>query len=144
MLGACSRSPTHAPSPLRPSNESVDKNAGTAVIASSPPISLDELASEGPAVAPLMREVLRADLTPGQKAEIVVDHDLCLRAAFASNEPARAWFEDGSGARRGEATHATHDVVPPRGPVCATKGETLRLIVSGPPNVVARAVIWSS
>jgi hypothetical protein len=107
--------------------------------------SLDELAQRGPSDAPLMRVAMRvAQAAP--RAELApADHDACFRAALAAGAPVRTWFEDSSGARRGDVANGASVVVPPRGPACAKKGETLSLVVDGAAaDAVVRAVIFTS
>jgi hypothetical protein len=93
---------------------------------------------------PLMREVLRAP-EAGKPSELKASSDTCFRAVVAASGPARAWFEDESKVARGEIALAA-GLVPPRGPACARKGETLRLIVepTGGASRVARAVVWQA
>ena len=109
--------------------------------------SLDSLAARGASDAPLMREVLRsADATKPSVLDVRAA-DACFRAVVAANAPVRARFEDEKRAPRGEDLAGASGLVPPRGPACARKGETLRLVVetadAGAP-VTARAVVWRS
>ena len=104
--------------------------------------SLDSLATRGATEVALMREAQRVvDATKGY--ELKADRDICVRALFAANVPTKAWFEDDTKATRGDATPvSTSSLVPPKGPACAKKGETLRLVVEA--ATTARAVIWQS
>jgi hypothetical protein len=107
----------------------------------------DALAALGAADAPLMRESLRvADAT--KPVSLVASADACFRAVLVANVPVHAWFEDAAHASRGEVTEApekTPRPVPPRGPACARRGETLRLVMAPPSaGIVARAVVWQS
>lgn len=109
--------------------------------------SLDDLARRGPSEAPLMREIVRAADATRPTEVAAAGADTCFRAAVVASRPARAWFEDGARAPLGEAAAAGLAIVlvPPRGPVCARKGERLRLVVEpeGTP-AVARAVVWQA
>lgn len=105
--------------------------------------SLDELAARGATDAPLMREVKRVD-DVSKPTELEANVDSCFRAAVASSAPVKAWFIDATHAPRGEIAD-TAGLVPPRGPVCAKKGETLRLVVHATTaGTIARAVVWAS
>lgn len=112
--------------------------------------SLDALAARGAIDAPLMRELLRVERAVPRSADVRADRDLCLRATFAASAAARAWFADASGAPSGETTTGTSGTVPPRGPVCAKKGDALHLVVESavagtlPGDVTARAVIFAA
>jgi len=89
-----------------------------------------------------MREAQRvADAS--KPYEIRADKDICVRALFAADHPVKAWFDDDSKSPRGDvAPTSTSSLVPPKGPACARKGETLKLVIEG--AVIARAVIWQS
>lgn len=93
-----------------------------------------------------MREVLRSDDATKPSLLEVRAADACLRAIVAAGAPVRAWFEDEKHVARGaELTAATSGLVPPRGPACARKGETLRLVVDAQgAAVTARAVVWQA
>lgn len=76
--------------------------------------------------------------------------DTCFRAAVGASAPFRAWFEDEGHQPRGPSSAAR--LVPPEGPVCARRGERLRLVVTGThvgrtvdafPRTV-RAVVWQA
>ena len=90
-----------------------------------------------------MREAQRvADATKTFEIR-AADKDVCVRALFAADHAVKAWFEDDSKAPRGDVAPAsTSSLVPPKGPACAKKGETLKLVIEG--AVTARAVIWQS
>lgn len=92
-----------------------------------------------------MREVLRASDAATRRFELEAKAaDSCFRAVIAASSPARAWFEDDRGAKRGEASIGDGPV-PPRGPACARKGEILRLVVEASgPGASTRAVVWSA
>jgi len=104
--------------------------------------SLDALVARGAPEAPLMREAQR--VTDASKPhEMKLDRDTCVRAIFAASQPVRAWIEDDARVPRGDVAPAsTSSLVPPKGPACARKGETLKLVIEGAAN--ARAVIWQS
>jgi hypothetical protein len=115
--------------------------------------SLDALAARGPTDAPLMREAMRVDQAAPRSPDVRADHDTCVRATFAASRSVRAWFADASGAPRGDATTAASGTVPPRGPVCAKKGEVVHLVIedapappssTSSPALSARAVIFTS
>lgn len=106
--------------------------------------SLDQLAARGATDAPLMRESKRTDDATSPTDLDTGATDTCFRAVVAASTPVKAWFEDTSNAVRGELADAA-GLVPPRGPVCAKKGELLRLVVEATsPGTVARAVVWQS
>jgi len=106
--------------------------------------SLAALAARGPTDAPLMREALRVEQAAPRSPDVRADRDLCVRAIFAASAPARAWFADQSGTARGEVTSAASGTVPPRGPACAKKGESLHLVVEGDGPLTARAVLFAA
>lgn len=97
-----------------------------------------------------MRELLRVDRAAPRSPDVRADKDLCVRALFAASKPVRAWFADSSGLPRGEITSDASGAVPPRGPVCMTKGEALHLVIeSRDPQAraavpAARALIFAA
>ena len=106
--------------------------------------SLDELAARGATDAPMMREVKRLEDVSTPTELDAAAADTCFRAVVASSAPVKAWFIDATHAPRGEIAESA-GLVPPRGPVCAKKGETLRLVVHAPnAGTTARAVVWQS
>jgi hypothetical protein len=130
-------------------------DAGPAPAAPADLATLEALAARGPSEMPLMREAARADDALGGVAIPPRSADTCYRALLAASRPVRAWFEDERRSRRGEASTSGGDaarargsLVPPRGPVCARRGEALRLVVEPqgdePARPVARAVIWQA
>jgi hypothetical protein len=116
--------------------------AAPVVDAGEPVESLDSLAQRGANEVALMREAQRvADAS--KPFEIKADKDTCVRAIFAADHPVKAWLEDDSKSPRGDVTSlSTSSLVPPKGPACARKGETLKLVIEG--ATTARAVIWQS
>jgi hypothetical protein len=121
--------------------------AGTAGRAGQEVPSLDALASRGPTDMPMMREALRVPEAAAKPTELEAKTvDTCYRAAVAAGLPVRAWFEDDKRARRGEVAPSSRaGLVPPRGPACARKGETLRLVVEATEGAtIARAVVWQA
>jgi hypothetical protein len=148
--GACGGSPVAPALPAaRSLATSLDGGAANAALDTLP--SLEALAARGPTDAPLMREALRVEHAAPRSPDVRAERDLCVRASFAASVPVRAWFADESGAPRGETTSATSGTVPPRGPVCAKKGEALHIVVeraasdearSSAPS--ARAVIFAA
>jgi hypothetical protein len=122
----------------------VDAGAGGPGAAGDGLPSLDVLAARGPSDAPLMREALRVDRAVPRSPDVRADKDVCLRALFAASVTVRASFVDETGATRGEPTTSASGTVPPRGPVCAKKGEALHLVVEGPEGTTARAVIFAA
>ncbi len=117
--------------------------------------ALEVLAGRGPTDMPMMRETTRVAEAATKPTELETKTaDTCYRAALAASLPVRAWFEDDKRARRGDEARIAGPVinrtgatglVPPRGPACARKGETLRLVVEASEGVpVARAVIWQA
>ena len=136
--GACGGIPvTPGVPPPRPLVTSRDADAANAALDTLP--SLDALAARGPTDAPLMREALRVEHAAPRSPDVRADRDVCVRAAFAASVQVRAWFADESGAPRGETTSATSGMVPPRGPVCAKKGEALHLVVESAASDEARS-----
>jgi hypothetical protein len=104
--------------------------------------SLDALATRGAGENALMREAQRV-ADAAKPYELRADKDTCVRVLFAADPPVRAGIEDESTAPRGDVAPAsTSSLVPPKGPACAKKGETLKLVIEG--AVTARAVIWQS
>ena len=83
---------------------------------------------------PAMREVARVERTTALSPTV----DTCYRAVVASDGDVKASFVDANGPR-GEP--GATGLVPPRGPVCARKGETLRFVLEGAP---ARAILWQA
>jgi hypothetical protein len=138
---------THIASPSASPSARAGASAAADIEGAESVPSLDALAARGPSDMPLMREVARAPEAAARPVEIrATQRDICIRAAFATSRPARVWIEDGSRAPRGEITPATTaGLAPPRGPACALKGETLRLVVeaNGEP-IVARAVVFEA
>ena len=138
FAGACGGSRFAPAVPAsRPLVTSLDGGAASAPVDALP--SLDALATRGPTDAPLMREALRVEHAAPRSPDVRADRDLCVRASFAAAGPVRAWFADESGAPRGEITSATSGTVPPRGPVCAKKGESLHLVVESAASDEARS-----
>jgi hypothetical protein len=74
--------------------------------------------------------------------------DACFRAVVAASSPIHAaWFEDEGHVLRGARTMESVEqiaLVPPRGPACARKGESLRLVIEPATAGVARAIVWRS
>lgn len=89
-----------------------------------------------------MREAQRV-ADAAKPYELRADKDICVRALFGADRPVKVWFEDDSKTPRGDVAPAsTSSLVPPKGPACAKKGETLKLVIEG--ATTARAVIWQS
>ena len=94
---------------------------------------------------PLMREVLRVADATTPSVLAAGANDVCFRASVAASTPVRAWFEDEGRVTRGGQLSASTGLVPPRGPACARKGETLRLVVDAAgAATIARAVVWQA
>ena len=91
-----------------------------------------------------MRELLRVEHAAPRSPELRAERDLCVRAVFAASAPVKAWFSDQAGAVRGEISSAAAGTVPPRGPACLKKGESVHLVVEGEGPVTARAVVFSA
>jgi hypothetical protein len=141
--GACGGSPVAPALPAaRSLATSLDGGAANAALDTLP--SLEALAARGPTDAPLMREALRVEHAAPRSPDVRAERDLCVRASFAASVPVRAWFADESGAPRGETTSATSGTVPPRGPVCAKKGEALHLVVESAASDEARSTATSA
>jgi len=106
--------------------------------------SLEQLSARGTTDAPMMRETARVDDATKPTDVESGANDTCFRAVVASSAPVKAWFADASYGVRGELAESA-GIVPPRGPVCAKKGERLRLVVDATaPGTIARAVVWQS
>jgi hypothetical protein len=146
--GSSPRSPGAIPSSKDAGAASLDAGTDATIEAAGEPLlSLDELAARGATDAPLMREIARVQDT--SNALVVRDpaRDACFRAAFSASAPVRASLVDQTGAPRGEISlAATTGLVPPRGPACARKGESLRLVIESDQagKLLSRAVVWQS
>lgn len=141
---ACGGAP--APAPAHPGTGdgglASSADAGAPVLDTLP--STDALAARGPTDAPLMRELLRVEQAAPRSPDVRADRDLCVRAVFAASAPVKAWLADDAGAARGEVSSAASGTVPPRGPACVKKGESLHLVVEGDAAVRARAVLFAA
>lgn len=126
-LVACSPPPVTR---VAPKPERLD--AGTADAGTLP--SFEALASHGPVELPAMREAARVEHTTKLSPAV----DTCYRALVASDGEVKASFADAAGLR---GDPGVAGLVPPRGPVCARKGETLRFVLDGAP---ARAIVWQA
>lgn len=110
----------------------------TATVDASAPLpgllpTYEALVERSVAEVPGMHEALRIERT----TELVPKVDTCYRAIVGSEgDRVRAYFADATATRGDPGT----TVVPPRGPVCARKGEALRLVLDG----AARAIVWQS
>ena len=140
-LSACGSPQTPPPTPKHSaladaSAPAVDAGAGERVE------SIDSLATRGATEIASMRETQRvADAS--KPFELKADKDTCVRALFAADHPVKAWMEDDSKAPRGDVVESSKSsLVPAKGPACARKGETLKLVIEG--ATTARAVIWQS
>lgn len=157
LAGCAAGARSRPPSATTPSSSSTTPSASTPRFDAAVP-SLDVLATRHARELPLMRETLRVAQAAAKPADLESKTaDTCFRAAFAANVPVRAWFEDAQHSERGEsstlADTAKSGLVPPRGPACARKGESLKLVIvrATPPSgegagaaVVARAIVWQS
>jgi len=133
--------------PTRPASSSSD--GGVANEASAGPTSdglasTEALAARGATDAPLMRELLRVEHAAPRSPAVRADRDLCVRALYAAARPVRAWLADEAGLVRGEIATGASGAVPPRGPACVQKGESLHLVVESEGPVVARAVLFAA
>ena len=102
------------------------------------------LALRGPTDAPLMRELQRVEQAAPRSPDVRAERDLCVRAVFAASSPVKAWFADQAGAARGEVSTGASGTVPPRGPACMKKGESVHLVVEGEGSPSARAVVFAA
>lgn len=136
--------------PSNPRHVAPSADAGVTPAAPAEPLaaggvavaSIDSVAARGATESPLMREVLRVDRAAPRSPDVKADRDLCVRALFAAASPVRIAFVDARGAARGEPATAASGSVPPRGPVCITKGEAIHLVVDG--DVLTRAVVFAA
>jgi hypothetical protein len=140
-LSACGAPQTPSPTP----KHAAIADASAPVVlgdAGQPVESVDSLAVRGAVEIASMRESQRvADAT--KPFELKADKDICIRALFAADHPVKAWLEDDSKSPRGDVVEASKSsLVPAKGPACARKGETLKLVIEG--AATARAVIWQS
>lgn len=103
--------------------------------------SFEFLAARAAADAPDMREASRIEELAAAPS-ITADRDACYRVRFAAGREVTATLRDATGAARGETTTGGIGWVPPRGPACARKGETLRLVVE--PPVAGRAIVFAT
>ena len=138
-----------APAPAHPAHPApTDSGSGTRADAGAPAPDLlpstAALAARGPTDAPLMREVQRVEQAAPRAPDLRAERDLCVRAVFAASAPVKAWFADQSGAARGEISAAAAGTVPPRGPACLKKGESVHLVVEGAGPISARAVVFAA
>lgn len=131
---ACAAPRTSTPVAARTSPPAIGATDASATEDEAPPgvSPFDALTARGPADAPLMREAMRVDDALARPTEIRADRDVCLRAVFAAARPVRVGFTDEAGVARGESTTASSGTAPPRGPVCAKKGEVLHLVIESP------------
>lgn len=145
FLIACGGPKAREPSRQATTPSIVDAGGGGDAGPESDVPTLDAIAARGATDAPQMREVRRVpdaakgiDLPPA-------DRDVCFRIAIASSRPLRARLEDAAKVARGDVpASGTFLLVPPRGPACAKKGESLRLVVEGGDGATARAIVWQS
>jgi hypothetical protein len=144
LIPGCGATPPAARPTPSTDGGSAGSNDGGAKGAPNGLAAIDALAARGPTDAPLMREVLRVESAAPRSPEIRADRDLCVRAIFAASQPVRAWLADAAGAARGEVAMGTAGAIPPRGPACARKGESLHLVVEGEGAVAARAVLFAA
>jgi hypothetical protein len=91
-----------------------------------------------------MRELLRVERVGPRSVDLRAERDQCVRALFAAPRPVRLWFADDANIARSEIASGTRGAVPPRGPMCAKKGESLHLEVEGDEGAEARAVIFAA
>lgn len=96
-----------------------------------------------------MTEIARAEIAGPRVGTVTLAHDACLRAVFGAGRDVRAGFVDADGTPRGPSVTAAHGLVPPKGPVCARKGETLALVVADDDAkdaavTLTRAIVWMS
>lgn len=129
-----------------------DADAGAGPRASAPAAnvpSLDALAAWAAPDVASMTELTRAEIAGPRVGTVTLAYDACLRAAFGASRDVRAAFVDAEGAPRGPSITAARGLVPPRGPACGRKGETLALVASedGAPDAavaLTRAIVWIS
>jgi hypothetical protein len=149
-LDACARPrESHPPHASAPQADAGVSSGDTLPTPADRVPSLDNLAGRGATDAPQMREVLRVADASAKTAVKAIVSDACVRAIVASSAPMRAWFEDDAHAPRGDiavsASASSTSLVPPRGPACVRKGETLHLVVEASiPHATSRAVVWQA
>jgi len=123
--------------------------AGSAAEAKkAPERSLESLAEDGKIVAAGMRTLKGEELSGqreiGQELIARADVDTCVRVAFSAGEAVVAQLADEKGRILAETPRVTDGKLGERGPVCARRGETLRVQFMSPGDVVVRFVAWTS
>ena len=106
---------SHAPSPptARPAS-SAPTDAGT----TGPTLlSFDDLAARGARAAPLMREHARVN---GSTTLTAKEADSCFRVVVST-----------AGSFEGRPDTAGDTFVPPNGPICLKKGQSMKLVTEG-------------
>jgi hypothetical protein len=138
--GASGTRTATSPASARDAGADATADAGTRLA------TLDEIAARGASEAPLMHETMRVEGTVGKKplAETRADKDICVRALFEASKPVRVAIADDTGAKRGDVASAASGAAPPRGPACAKKGETLRVVGEGDDGTTVRVVVFVS
>ena len=111
--------------------------------------SIESLAARGAELARGMREVDRAEIAV---AAGTVDRDIvrgaasdtCARVAFAATVPVHAAIVDAKDRVVAEIEPAHEGALGERGPVCARRGDAIRLRISADRPAQVRYVAWAS
>ncbi|WP_394827466.1 hypothetical protein [Pendulispora albinea] len=156
VLAACGL-PEERPANLQTPTAPAGKNptAVAAVVSdggtgSGPARSLEALGEEGKRLAAGMRVLKSAELSGtgdvGEELAAGLDTDACLRVAFSAAEAVVGRLEDDKGRVLAETPSTVTDgKLGERGPVCARRGETVRVRFGGAKgDVVVRYVAWTS
>jgi len=139
-------------------NAPPSSRAGGAREASMPERSLSALGEQGSTLAPGMRKLEDGELSGARDVAhdlmAPVDKDTCVRVAWSANAAVDAKMLDASGRTLAEVRSARDGSLGERGPICARRGDTVRVqfapiataIADGgaPGNVVVRFVAWGS
>ena len=111
-------------------------------------LTLDAVSAQGPWLAPGMHEIVRHEVTNETKLrrDVVrgVDHDVCVRVAFAAGAPVHAWLEDGAAALLAEVERGDSGVLGTRGPVCVRKSDAIVVRAESLTPTRIRVVAWSA
>ncbi len=142
LLGACAAK-AREPQPLpAPASSGVASSASLPVATAQPLPAFEALAARQVRLAPGMRELARGDLTAPTPLP-KVDHDTCVRVAFAAAGPARVALVGRDHAELAAAAAASEGALGGRGPVCFHADDAPTLVAAGDAGAV-RYVVWGA